>query len=373
MKVLHIINNLASGGAEKLILDILPLLNKSDGLKADLLILSDKSNVYYEKLVSKGTNVFCVKYKCLYDPRNIFEIAKKINEGEYDIVHSHLFPTQYWVSISKLFIKDKNVKYITTEHSTHNRRRDINFFRYLDRAVYSIYDYIVSITNETQDNLIKWYSGSKLNIDKHIVIENGINLKKIKKSTPYSKYKLIGFDDENAKIVCMVGRFSEAKDQISLIKAMKEVSKNIHLIFVGEGPLMNKCIDLVNQVGLEDRVHFLGFREDVYRIMKTSDIIVLSSNWEGFGLSAVEGMAAGKVVLISDVPGLNKIVEKSDQKFEKGNHIQISNIINRFLLDDRALNEALKYSRIRCEKYDINKTVRSYIDLYNTAFNFRKR
>ena len=92
---------------------------------------------------------------------------------------------------------------------------------------------------------------------------------------------------------------------------------NFKLILVGEGPLKNSSQMLVQELCLKDRVFFLGNRDDVERIFKTADLSVLSSHWEGFGLVAVEGMAAGKPVIASNVSGLSEIVSGAGVLFEK--------------------------------------------------------
>lgn len=94
MKVLHIINNLGSGGAEKLLEDLIPLMNKMENVEVDILLLTDEKNVFHDSLINKGVKVDVVKYRNMYDIRNIFEIKKHIVDGDYDIVHTHTFPTQ---------------------------------------------------------------------------------------------------------------------------------------------------------------------------------------------------------------------------------------------------------------------------------------
>jgi glycosyltransferase involved in cell wall biosynthesis len=156
MKVLHIINNLGSGGAEKLIEEMLPLMNNEEGTKADVLLLTDNSNVFDKKLKNSGVKVDVIPLRNLHNPINIYYIRKYIIEGKYDIVHAHLFPTIYWVSIaSKLIFKNKP-KFVMTEHSTHNRRRERNYLRFLEKFIYASYDKIISISKRTQDNLVAW-------------------------------------------------------------------------------------------------------------------------------------------------------------------------------------------------------------------------
>ena len=319
MKILHLINNLGSGGAEKLLETLIPLTNKIENVQADILLLTDKNNVFYDSLLCEGVKVNVINYRRMYDPRNILEIKNYIVNGEYDIVHSHTFPTQMWVALSKLILRNKKVKYITTEHSTHNRRREKFYFKPIDKFIYYQYDLIISITEKTRDNLINWIEPKRKNLDKHIVIENGVDIEKIEEALPYKKSELIEGISENTKLVCMVGRFSEAKDQPALIRAISKLSEDIHLILVGEGHLIADNVELAEKLGISNRVHFLGFRKDIPRIIKTADIVVLSSHWEGLSLASIEGLASGKPFIASRVPGLEEVVEGYGLHFECGN------------------------------------------------------
>lgn len=317
MKVLHIINNLGAGGAEKLLEDLIPLMNKGKDVKADILLLTDKNNVFYNSLIKKGIKVDFIKYKNMYDPRNVLEIKKYIHKGNYNIVHSHLFPAQYWVALTKVIYRNKKVKFITTEHNTTNRRREKFYFRPIDKFIYSQYDVIISISEKTKDNLINWIDPKRKRVDKHIVIENGVDLEKFENAIKKDLNKYTNNDDKNIKYITMVSRFTPQKDHETLLKALDKLPLNVHLVLVGEGPLKEKYITLSQEMKIQNRVHFLGFRKDVASIMKSSDIIVQSSNWEGFGLTAVEAMATGTPLLATDVPGLREVVFNGGLLFEK--------------------------------------------------------
>lgn len=363
MKVLHIINNLGSGGAEKLLEDLIPLMNKMENVEVDILLLTDEKNVFHDSLINKGVKVDVVKYRNMYDIRNIFEIKKYIVDGGYVIVHSHIFPTQYWVSLSRLFIRNKKIKFITTEHSTHNRRREKPYFRYIDKLIYSQYDSIISITEKTRDSLMDWIDPKRKNLDKHIVIENGVDIEKIQEALPYKKSELIVGISESIKLICMVGRFSEAKDQPTLIRAISILPEEVHLVLVGEGPLMSDNEEFAEKLCIADRVHFLGFRQDIPRILKTVDIVVLSSHWEGFGLAAVEGMAAGKPVIASDVEGLVEVVDVAGLIFKNEKDL-IGNI--EFLLEnDKLYKKVSQECFIRAKYYDIKGMAKKLINNYS--------
>lgn len=366
LKILHVIINLGSGGAEKLLEEAVPLMNEIEGVETDVLLLTDEKNVFDKALKSKGIKVDVIKLRKIYSPVNIIEIRKHIVDGKYDIVHSHLFPTQYWVALSRLFLKSKKIKLITTEHSTNNRRRGKPYFRLLDKYIYSKYDSIISITDKTQNNLINWIDPKRKQLEKHRVIENGINLDKFANAIPYNKHELKKEFNEKTKLICMVGRFSEAKDQPTLIKAITKLPPDIHLLLVGEGPLRRYNEDLAQQLGVIHRVHFLGFRNDVERILKTADIIVLSSHWEGLSLASIEGMSCGRPFLASKVEGLQEIVEGYGMIFEHENENELSILIKKILDEDDIYNEIVINCLKRAEEFNISTTVQKLIDEYNT-------
>jgi hypothetical protein len=370
MKILHIINRLGPGGAEKLIEDLLPLMDNTDGIKVDLLLLTDKNNVFDKKLTKNGIQIKIVPTNKIYNPLNIHYIRKYIKKGRYDVVHVHLFPSLYWVSFaSKLIFKNKP-KFVFTEHNTLNERREKRYFRVIEKFVYSSYDKIISISQQTQDNLIEWLKSK--NNGRFVVIENGIDLEKFKEAKPYPKHEINAKFDEDTKLICMVGRFFEQKDQPTLIKAMKYIPSNVHLLLIGEGPLKEKNEELVKKINLEDRVHFLGFRDDVPRILKTVDIVVLSSNWEGFGLAALEGMAARKPVIASNVPGLRDIVAGFGLIVEVGNSEELANKINQLINDPRKYNDIAEKCQLRANSYSVEKMVEEYIEQYKLLLNHKK-
>lgn len=363
MKILHIINNLAVGGAQKIIEELVPLQNQYRYVQVDVLLLSDKNIIFDEKLKQYNIKIDVVPFRDIYGFRNINYIRKYIIQGVYDIVHTHLFPCNYWVSIaSKLMFLNKP-KFITTEHSTHNKRRDKFYLRIIERFIYSSYDIIISISEGTQRNLVKWIKPK--NKDKFVVIENGINLENFMNAEPYKKYDLDSQFSESTKLLCMVGSFSKQKDQATIIQAMKNLPEDTFLLLVGDGSLRSANERLAKQLEVDDRVKFLGIRKDIPKMFKTSDIVIVSSQWEGFGLAAVEGMAAGKPVIASDVQGLAEVVRGAGFLFKKENVKELSNIINNLLGNKTEYNEACKRSLKRSNRYNIHRTVDDYIKVYS--------
>lgn len=364
MRVLQIINSLASGGAEKLILETLPLYNSRNDLIMDLLVFTD--NDYPFMTILKKTNcckIYIIGKKSVYDPRNIFKLIPYFKK--YDIIHVNLFPAQYWVVLAKIISLSK-IKIIFTEHSTSNRRLKNLIFGFFDKIIYRFFDKIICISYEIKEILI---NHTKLSINKFCIIENGINLKFIYKSLPIERSVINSLLSENDKLIIQVSSFREPKDHETLLKAMLLLPNNIKLILAGDGPLRVKIESLSKKLELETRVLFLGLRMDVPNLLKSCDIIVLSSKYEGLSLSSLEGMASGKPFLASNVPGLKDIVNGAGLLFEQGNASELSSIILKLINNSLFYDEVVLNCKRRASQYDIIRMVEKHVELYNEVLN----
>jgi glycosyltransferase involved in cell wall biosynthesis len=357
MKILHIINSLHTGGAEKLLIDSLPLYQQY-GVNADLLLLDSTETPFLKKLKENFQGyIFVSSVKKIYSPKQIYEI-KKIMYSKYDIIHAHLFPTLYWVSILHFFSFSKE-KLVFTEHSTNNKRLQNSLLRQIDKFIYKQYQKITAITPQVKTVLVEELKISPQKID---VIYNGVDTRKYKEAQAYNK---TDFFDNGSTILLQVSRFQEQKDQKTVIRALKLLPVQYTLLLVGDGELRGDCESLVVELALSKRVKFLGVRMDVPELIKTADIVIQSSHWEGFGLTAVEGMAAGKPVIASNVPGLSNIVSDAGLLFEKGNDYDLAEKI--LSLENSELYYHTTQKCIeRSRSYDIKYMVDYTINLYNS-------
>ena len=176
MKILHITNNLGSGGAEKLLQQIIPIQQKNNN-EIELLLLTNKGNVFN----INNIKIYSIN-KGIYSWKNIFIIRRYLKK-DYDIVHCHLFPTQYWVIFASLFLK-KKTKLIFTEHSTNNKRRNNILFKNIERFIYRKYNKVISITKKVENNLTNWVGKNNIT---STVIENGIDINKFYNAKKYNK------------------------------------------------------------------------------------------------------------------------------------------------------------------------------------------
>lgn len=360
MKIIHVINDLSGGGAEKLVYEFASFQHKEGHDVVVILLMPSCNNIYDRYLVNSGVKVIYLNAK-KYSLKTILKLRRSLKTIMPDIIHSHLFPSLYYVVLATLGL---NIKLVTTEHSTSNFRLRNKVFKLFEKFIYSYYDTVVAISNGVKDVYLTYLPGFRQKI---IKIENGIDLKLFKNYNLNKAYLGI---QENKFIITMVARFSSAKDQNTLVRSLVLLPESICLVLVGIGVKLDSCKKLAEELQLSHRIKFLGFRTDVPEILSISDVVVLSSFWEGFGLSAVEGMASGKPVIATDIEGLKDIVKDFGCLFEVGDYLALSKYILKLFRDVDYYNLVSTRCKLRARDFDISLTNSSYISLYKRICKF---
>ncbi|QEC73951.1 glycosyltransferase [Arachidicoccus ginsenosidivorans] len=108
----------------------------------------------------------------------------------------------------------------------------------------------------------------------------------------------------------------------------------------------------------------MGIRDDIFRILKSVDIVVLSSFYEGLSLSSIEGMASGSPFVASDVPGLRDIVEGGGVLFKSKDYINLAMIFHKLLEDRFFINETINNCLMKAESYSLDLCIDNYKYLY---------
>lgn len=347
MRVLHVISSLEIGGAQRLLSDLLPI-QKQQGIDVSLLVLKSEDNAFSKKVADAGVPIISLDVKSFRNPFLAFKVRKVIRQ--YDVVHAHLVHALYICSLAARGLKTKMVY---TEHSTSNNRRGKTFMRPIEKFIYGRYDKLISISQQTQDALQDWLQS---NDERFVVINNGVDTK--------------GFANIHKEVIpkslIMVSRFASSKDQETVIRAMKELDDDVTLRLVGDGENLEHCKQVARECGVEDHVQFLGARADVAELVAESYIGIQSSNWEGFGLTAVEMMACGKPVIATKVDGLMQVVEGAGELFSVGDYKDLARIVNRILNSQTLYEEMSRQSRVRAAEFCITQTAQKYTKVYKS-------
>ncbi len=177
-------------------------------------------------------------------------------------------------------------------------------------------------------------------------------------------------------LLTMVARFEPQKDHASLLHALARLKQlPWQLDLIGEGPLLGRTQTLVSELGVADRVRFLGQRSDVPARLAESQVYVLSSNWEGFPRSILEAMRAGLPVVASDVAGVSESVEDGVTGFvvPRGDRETWRHRLEQ-LLTDPALRARLGTSgRVRYEqRFTFERTLEQTLAVYRQVLLERR-
>lgn len=363
MKILHYINDLSSGGAEKLLTDILPLMNK-DGNKVYLIISHSRNNFIKNEEIIKSSGVI---YKelglSIRDPFQIFKLLSFVKENKIDLIHAHLFPSQYWLAFASFFLPKRTIL-VKTEHNAFNRKRRYSILKPLEKFIYSRYHTVIAITKAVKDNLSQWIGADCTKIE---IINNGVNLKQINSEIE------IGTDfkfNENYHNLLMIGRFDgHQKDQVSLIKALKYLPNNFRVYFVGVGEYLNYAKELSRDLNLDKQVFFLGRRSDVYALMNKVDLNVLSTNHEGLSGVTLESLASGKPFIGSNVEGIKEIVPSKDFLFPPSDPKSLAFKIKTIRENSEMSKNMVSLSLEHVKLYDTTFMVEKHLELYCNLAN----
>lgn len=363
MKILQIINSLGTGGAEKLLLDLLPKYNAL-GIQMDILLLWDNNHSFTKALKA----LKCCKVYILSSSAHVKDVYKMSHltkmrriMKDYDIAHVHLFPAQYFAVFANILNGNKT-KLVFTEHNTTNSRISKSYFKPLERFIYRRYQHLVCISTEIENIYINYL---KFPSYYYQVIENGVDITRIHQAIPLDRKCIDQSLNADDILILQVSAFRPQKDQFTAIKAMVSLPDQAKLLLVGSGEMEAKCKDLAISLGIEDRIVFLGQRMDVPELLVSADIVLLSSHYEGLSLSSIEGMASGKPFVASDVPGLTEIVKGAGVLFQHENAEDLSSKLMELLTDFDLYQHVVTCCLKRSEEYDITKMMQKHIDLYH--------
>ncbi len=143
------------------------------------------------------------------------------------------------------------------------------------------------------------------------VVRNGIDLAAHAGATPLSRAEL-GVP-EGAPLLLVAGLFNAAKGQDLALRALAAPAcRGAHLLFAGHGEMEGQLRHMSTRLGLEARVHFLGWRSDLPRLLRTCDWLILPSRWEALPYVVLEALAAGKPVVATPVDGARELLSTSD-------------------------------------------------------------
>ncbi len=351
MRIHHIIHNidLTEGGAQKLVVQLHQMLRNENVDSRLVLIMSDTVN----NLDAVHPFLFKHPYHILTLPK-LTAYIKEYCETD-DIIHPHLSPALLYSSLAVRLSSWKG-KMVYTEHSTYNKRRRLLLGQAIDKYLYARCHQIACISEGTKNALSQWMPMTHQRLR---VIENGV---------PLANDKFFKRNDKKKLIILSIGRLKSMKNYATAIGSIiKLKNNNFEYWIAGVGEEEQHLKELCITYAIENKVKFLGYVSDIQSLMKEADIFLMPSLWEGFGLAVVEAMNAGLPVVVSDVSGIQEIVNTDPQcglLVDPQNSKSIAEALDQFMSDYSMRIEYGERGFKRSFDFSIQKMFEKYLQFY---------
>lgn len=289
-----------------------------------------------------------------------------IKNHKLDLLHTHYaIPHASAAFMAKQILKKegKNIPVITTLHGT-----DITLVgrdkMYAPVVTFSINesDAITAVSQNLKEETYRHFE-----IKKEIeVIENFVDVHRFSKKPIDAFKKVIAPNGE--RILLHASNFRKIKRVQDVVKIFYEVQKEIpsKLLFVGDGPERSTAEDLSRELDLCDNIRFVGKQEQMEDILAIADLFLLTSEYESFGLAALEAMAAGVPVISTNAGGLKEIMIDGETGYmsDVGDTASMSRQAISILKDDSILQQYKTKAAVHAKKFDISNIVPLYEKLY---------
>ena len=370
------------GGISRVVYDLSHRLIK-DGHEVTVVTYRDGEIPYFED--DKGVKVYRVD-NFMINPNNFIDWIMQMNfamiskaskiigeEGKFDIIHAHDWLVAY---AAKTIKESYGIPIVSTIHATEAGRNSgihDEVQRYINDTewmlTYESTEVIVN-SNYMKNELQRLFG---LPFEKINVVPNGVNTSAFTGvERDYEFRRRYAMDNE--KIILFMGRLVYEKGVQYLISAMPKILSRYHdakLVIAGKGGMMNELREQVRALGIENKVYFAGYLngKDVQKMYKAADISVFPSTYEPFGIVALEAMLAENPIVVSDIGGLNEIVQhrENGMKSYAGNPNSIADSILELLFDYQLGANIVKKAKQKVKNdYNWNKIAQ------DTHFTYQK-
>lgn len=311
-RILWMIDSLMPGGAEHLLLTILKTI---DHEKFDIRVLAlqiRRGNPIADELEKMGISVDLApsQIRNLRNPIKLLRLFFYIKNLSPELIHTQL---EHSDILGNVFAKILGIPSVSTLH-TIEVAKDLKFAHFRLKLKWFILKYfcdtIITVSDKTREHHLRF---GKLPEHKTITIYNGIQLSR------FQSHNRTGLDETkgilglkpNSFVITTVAVLREPKGIQFMIKALPEIIRhepNLTYLVVGDGIYDSELKNLVNELGLQERVIFTGYRTDIPDILAVSDLFVLPSLGDALPTVLIEALAAEKPIIATRVGGIPEII-----------------------------------------------------------------
>ena len=347
MRILHLLSSNQFSGAENVVCQIISMFSSEDAYE---FAYSSPKGPIEKSLKEREVNYLPL------DNLSKKEVVRVIRKFKPDVVHAHDMRACYIASLCC-----GRIKLICHIHnnSFSNRCLSVKSIGFLLPAL--IAKRIIYVSPSSY----KGYFFSSLFKKKSEVLRNILDIRDVRERCEQD-IQLYDYD------VVYLGRLSYPKNPQRLIKVIEAVQKNkkdVKVALIGDGELMTETKNLVNQLGLNNIIDFLGFQRNPLKMLSCAKLMVMTSRWEGTPMCALEAMALGVPIVSTPTDGLKDLVSDGKTGFLSENDNELANKIVEIISDDRLYNMLHANTLESSER--MNDTI-NYMKRLKTIYNERR-
>jgi len=382
MKILFVQKVKALVGSEKYFLELIPALEKS-GIQTEFICVynrddEERSMLFVHEYKRRGLKIHVLKVK---SDKSIFAtlrfIKRIVNSGNFDLIHTHLIHADFWLALLKKFKRINNT-IVSTKHGYDESYISLHGFnaKHLKTNTYfricKFSDKYITRSFAVSDGLRNFFIDAGITTaDKISTIHHGFDLPELSSSFD-TKYRL------GEQQLLILGRVIPFKGHLLLIDALPVIKThfpNFKLVIAGHGDenLIAELKQRISENDLMENVVFIGYQTNIYDHLQNSDLLVVPSIAEGFGLIFLEAMNAKTPIIGFDVPATNEIIvhDKTGILIPVFDSNQLGlEIVNLLKNKDKAgqFGEA-GYQRLKTD-FSLTRMVNASRTFYESSLNF---
>lgn len=330
MKILHVLGSNSFSGAENVACQIINMTRDF----AESVYVS-KNGLIKDALESREIR------HIMLDKLSILKLKQVLKAEKPDVVHAHDMKASFICSIAI----DKKTRFISHIHNNNYNSRRLTLKSVLYAFAAKKSDHIIWVSKSSYEG----YIYSKFFKNKSTILYNVIDTASIIEN--------IEKDDKNYYYdIIFVGRLAYPKNPhkfVEIIAKLREQYPNVTAAMVGSGEYYNEISSLIKKNGLEKNISLLGFLDNPYKIMSNCKIMIITSEWEGTPMCALEAMFLGIPIISTPVDGMKDLIKENLNGFFASDTDSFVEYIKLLLSDKHLYNEVSK-----CQK-DVFQTVNS--------------
>lgn len=344
-KVFHFLNTGSYSGAENVVVNIAQLVDNfehvyvsPDGQITEILKKNNIKHIPIPKL-------------------SFVTFSRIIEKYRPDIVQAHDFKASIIAGSLSGKVTRYGGKVISQLHKNDVRMSKISILSIVFLLLLKKFSKVIVVSQSVVDEYI---FKNKLK-DRAVVINNIVNLENIQKES-------LAFDVKNYDIV-YVARISDEKGPMKFLDIIEQVNlrKSIKVIWVGDGSMLNLVKKAISAKNLDNVIELVGFQSNPYPYIKAGKVALLTSKYEGFGLSALESQLLGKPVVSTDVGGIHNIVSDKSGLLTNDDNEFVNEVV-KLLEDKQYYLEKQKHAKIRSMKInDISGYIKKFKSIYEES------